>query len=480
VETVIGAHAAALVPGVITTTPHARYLALHARLAFEAQRQRWTEQHDLVRFRDLVRRAEVVLGAISVAHAANQPGEHRTRAGDFGVHGVNTIGKEVRETNAADVGRLAEAYSQVPGGYLQTYAGVELLLGLTDGAPVPAPGPAADAELLSALDEVVGLARRERHLSRADLNKLRHLCLCGIDDAPDGDCVRRAYFTDREGDHGTARTHRFSASLLVGALNGCKVDASRDIDMDRWCCFTPGLRELLGSDDLHDHALKWRGALLRNWSVWAWRLIWAELVSPLSRQPGTPEDAIEHFVAHLPDATVRQALVDDLPALVDGGTGTPLPVEHDLYLHPRNARAWKRLDLLRILAVGARRLDHLDPVSREAFVGAVPDDLGPEYVAQWLGRDADRPLADAVADLAVRLFQRAESVSRQKMQWTRHGLRLPTRLRRTGDRWRLEGEEGNGAVSLRLPTFTSVMHQLGILAVDGDTWTTGRHAEVTR
>ena len=49
VETVIATHAAALIPGVIATTPHARYLALHARLAIEAQRRGWTDKTDLGR-----------------------------------------------------------------------------------------------------------------------------------------------------------------------------------------------------------------------------------------------------------------------------------------------------------------------------------------------------------------------------------------------------------------------------------------------
>ncbi|SCF19398.1 hypothetical protein GA0074696_3332 [Micromonospora purpureochromogenes] len=469
VETVIGGHAAALIPGVITTTPHARYLALHARLAIEAQRRGWTEAQDLRHFRGLVRRAEVVLGAVSVAHDG-EGGEHRVRAGSIGVHGVNTLGREVGRLGNVDVGQVAGAYSGVPGGYLPTYGGIEAVLGLTDGRPLPTPGPAADIEQLSALDEVLDLAERAPTLSTADLRALRHLCVCGIGDAPDGQCVRRAYFG---GGSGYARTHRLSASLLVGALAGQQAGPSIDTFMDRWCCFRPGMRDLL-DDELYTHALLWRGGLLRNWFVWAWRLIWARLVSPLTNT-GTLEEAIAAFVRDLPDATVRQALVDDLPLLVDA-VGTPLPVEHDLYRERLEADRWSVLGMLRLLAVGARRLDHLDPVSRDAFVGSVPDDLGPAYVAAWLARDADRRLADAVSDLAAMLFQRAESVSRQKMQWTRYGLRLPTRLRRVGDRWRLEGREGSGAVSLRLPTFTSVMRQLGVLARDGETWAAGRYA----
>ncbi|MFF3868197.1 hypothetical protein [Micromonospora sp. NPDC001898] len=347
------------------------------------------------------------------------------------------------------------------------------MLGLTDGTRLPRPGPAADADQLATLDEVVSLAERDTPLSVADLNALRHLCVCAIGDAPDGTCIRDAYFAD-PGSSGAARTHRRSAALLLGALTGDQVDGeSVDMSMDRWCCFRPGLSELM-SDDLHTHALVWRGALLRNWSVWAWRLIWARLVSPLSGT-GTLEHAIAEFVRDLPDATVREALIDGLPPVVDE-VGTPLPVEHDLYDEALDSDDWTVLGMLQLIAVGAKRLDHLDPVTRDAFTGEVSDDLGSGYVVDWLARDADRRLTDAVTDLAGALFHRAESVSRQKMQWTRYGLRLPTRLRRVGDRWRLEGQEGRGAVSLRLPTFTNVMQQLGVLAHDGDTWHPGRHA----
>jgi len=137
VEAVIGAHAAALIPGVITTTPHARYLALHARLAVQARRQGWTGAADLGEFRDLVRRAEVVLGAVSVAHAADEADAHGLRAGRVGPHGITAIGRELDEIGRIDIARLAETYSQVPGGYLQTYGGIEAVLGLTDGGKVP-------------------------------------------------------------------------------------------------------------------------------------------------------------------------------------------------------------------------------------------------------------------------------------------------------------------------------------------------------
>ncbi|MFI7307517.1 hypothetical protein ACIBM8_30350 [Micromonospora aurantiaca] len=472
VEAVIGAHATALVPGVITTTPHARYLSLHARLAIEAQRRGWADREDLKALHTLVRRSEVVLGAVSVAHAAAEDGHH-LRAGSFGVHGVNTIRPELQRRRSVDVPRISGTYSRVAGGYLQTYAGIEAVLGLTDGGGIPQPGPAADADQLAALDEILTVASRDKPLSVADLDALRHLCVCAMADAPDGDCVRNAYFADTKGST-YARVHRDSTALLVGALTGEQIDGeSIDMSMDRWLCFRPDLRDHV-SEELYAHALVWRGALLRNWSVWAWRLIWARLVSPLS-DTGTLQQAITKFVHGLPDVTVREALVDGLPPVIDGD-GNPLPVEHDLYQEALNADDWTVLGMLRLLAVGAHRVDLLDPVTRAAYTGPFSDDLGPGYVTAWLTRDADRPLVDAVADLAGALFHRAESVSRQKMQWTRGGLRLPTRLRRVGDQWRLEGHEGRAAVSLRLQTLTNVIQQLGVLAHDGDTWSAGPRA----
>lgn len=474
VEGVTAAHAGALVPGVITTTPHARYLSLHAAVAVRAQRQGWSAAGDQEAFRRLLRRAEVVLAAVSVRHAAADAGDHQRRGGTRGAHGINAVKRWWNEHELLDVDALADVYSDSADGFYGTYSGVESVLGLIERDTVPAPGPAADAGALAALDELLDLAEAGMSLSPADLDSLTDLCLCRVGSAPDGACLRRTFFGG-PGDAGElTAVHRRSAGVLVAALTGQDVDGNVELLMDRLCCFTPDLAAALPDTDLRLHALRWRGALLRNWSVWAWRMLWAGLVEPLRDTPATRAEATAAFVAKLPDETVRRALVDRLPPLRDGD-GALLPAEHDL-----NAAVdgrWAPLQLLQLLAVGARRAEHLEGFSLDAFLQSDVPGLGPTWVRGWLDRHATRPLRDAAATLAEELFTRAETVSRQKLQWTPAGLRLPTRLRTEGDLLRLEGREGDGSPSLRLETFTSVLHQLGVLRVsdDGTTWAAGHH-----
>lgn len=69
--------------------------------------------------------------------------------------------------------------------------------------------------------------------------------------------------------------HRRSAGVLVAALDGQPVGDNVDLLMDRLCCFTQDLAAVLPDSALRRYALRWRGALLRNWLVWAWRMLWA-------------------------------------------------------------------------------------------------------------------------------------------------------------------------------------------------------------
>lgn len=475
VEAVTATHAAELIPGVITTTPHARYLSLHARAALEAQRRGWSTTSDQTAFRGLLRCAEVVLSAISVRHATTDQDDHQRRAGTRGPHGVNAVKRWWLDHASLDIVDVAQVYSDAVEGFYGTYGGIESALGLIRPGDVPSPGPAADPADLSALDGIIELATQPRPLSTADLDGLADLCLCQVGTAPDGRCLRRAYFDPGTDGGEMAGTHRRSAGVLITALDGQPISDNVDVLMDRLCCFTPDLAAVIPDPDLAQHALRWRGVLLRNWSVWAWRLLWACLVDPL-RIPATRSDAVEKFTADLPRVTVRQALVDELPPMTGPG-GTLLPAEHDLWKDAQVAGTWSVLQLLRLLAVGARRIDDLDEISREAFLRYDMPGMGPTWVRSWLDRMALRPLVDAAAELADELFARAEMVSRQKMQWTPRGLRMPTRLRTVGDRLWLEGREGDGSASLRLEMFTTMLHQLGVLAFSADStrWTRGPH-----
>ncbi|MEU4422957.1 hypothetical protein AB0F81_20215 [Actinoplanes sp. NPDC024001] len=476
VEAVTATHASELVPAVITTTPHARYLSLHARVAVEANRRGWS-RGDGPAFRRLLRRCEVVLAAVSLHHEATDRDGHRRRAGWRRPHGVNTIIQVLDGSGAVHLDQLSRDYSTVADGFFGTYGGIEAALGLITPGVIPQPGPAADPQALTALDQVVELAQGKEVLSVADLDEAVGLCLCQASAMPDGENLRQAYFGTDAPDPELAAVHRASAAVLAAAVRGCPVDSNIDLLMDRLCCYTPDLVQFLGSSDLEEHALRWRGALLRNWSVWAWRMLWARLVAPLTR-PGTREEAAGSFVDTLPAILVRQALREDLPPTMDSN-GVLQPAEHDLNDEvDRDGGDWPVLQLLRLLAVGAQRAGELDGASREAFLRYDQAGMGPEWFRSWIDDHADMPLPDATRALAFGLFNRAEKVSRDKMQWTRTGLRMPTRLRVVGDRLRLEGREGSAPASLRLDTFASVLLQLGVLELtdNGTAWERGPYS----
>ncbi|MGA5303900.1 hypothetical protein ACPCHT_28525 [Nucisporomicrobium flavum] len=474
VEAVTASHASELVPGVITTTPHARYLSLHARVAVEAQRRGWSSD-DRSSFRRLLRRCEVVLGVISVQHQDEERELHQRRAGTSRPHGVNVIRNALSESNAIDLGELSQVYSRVADGFYGTYGGIEATLGLISPGPVPQPGPAVDVVSWDALDRIVEIAEGPDIIDHTDFASASALCLCQVGAVGDGASLRQVYFDNDGPDPELADVHRASAAVVAAALVGQPVGSNVDLLMDSLCCYTADLAGLLGSKRLEAHALRWRGALLRNWSVWAWRRLWAELVYPL-RTPRTRAEAADMFAADLPVVPVRQVLRDELPVTSAGGVLRP--AEHVLSEEVSvSGDDWSILQLLRVLAVGARRGGELEGVSREAFLRYDTIGMGPAWFDDWVEEHADRMLPDAARTLAIGLFSRAEQVSRDKMQWTRTGLRMPTRLRVVGDRLRLEGQEGSGPASLRLDTFANILLQLGVLErSDSEVWQLGSHA----
>jgi hypothetical protein len=133
VEAVTATHAAELVPSVITTTPHAGYLSLHARVAGEAQRRGWSTKGDQAAFRRLLRRAEVVLSAVSVHHSTADEDDHQRHGGTRGPHGVDAVKRWLYDHGSLDIAGAAELYSDSVDGFYSTYTGIESALG-TDPA----------------------------------------------------------------------------------------------------------------------------------------------------------------------------------------------------------------------------------------------------------------------------------------------------------------------------------------------------------
>ena len=122
-----------LVPGVTTVTLNARYYPLHGLVAAEARKR----SLDLAERADLMRRAEVTIGAVSARHLHVAPGPHHALSRP---HGYDMIVSQVH-AGSVDIGALAApgVYAQPSWGFWSAYRGSEAILqisGRTSSRPV--------------------------------------------------------------------------------------------------------------------------------------------------------------------------------------------------------------------------------------------------------------------------------------------------------------------------------------------------------
>ncbi len=145
VERFIMAKVNDLVPGVTTVTLNARYYSLHGYVAYTGQRDGITDSELISR----LRRAEVVLGAISAQHLNADPDAHSAYSQP---HGYNKIISALRRDAAIDIEALAArgAYATARQGFLAAYRGSETLLDVLAPGARLRPGDACDGAALSA------------------------------------------------------------------------------------------------------------------------------------------------------------------------------------------------------------------------------------------------------------------------------------------------------------------------------------------
>jgi hypothetical protein len=477
VEAVTLAHAAALVPAVTAGTYHARYYALHARVAADvtASAAESGDPEALVAARHLMRRSEVILGAISARHSQESPAEHGYGEAIAPAHGEGVLGPRLRDAGplgSLSVGDLERRYSLQASGFHTVYRGAEIALGLIQRPQLPQLGPTRfSAAALSTLDPVLELAGRDS-IAVAELDALAgSLCLCRVRDQLDGAELRRILFDPGSAPHGDARSVRtrmmITTTLVMRALtshgHGMKGELTAIEDL---FCYGPTLDTGEAAARI---GARWRGALLRNYLVTAWRRLWHDLTE---RLPATVSEVAESFTATCiaaagGDLTVRQALIDVLPAR--GDRTRLLPAERVL------AGRATPLDDLRTLALAAARQDDLTGVAQAAFL-AYPGTLDPGWAASLVDQYADRRLSDLTRDLARLLIARAQRIARSRSRWDAKGLHLPTRLRPVGEVLYLSGEEGSIPASLRLERLIHLLVELGILTHQNGRWMPGPHA----
>ena len=267
-----------------------------------------------------------------------------------------------------------------------------------------------------------------------------------------------------------------SAHLLLTALEGRPV-RSPDQAMADLCCFSP-LESSVSDERQRSWALHWRGALLRNASVTAWRWLWWWLTEQLRAQPQSAADLGNALAGALiaaagSDGPARDILLDGLPERSAAGR---LRDAESAVLYPDGQESGEPLEYLRCLALGALRLNDLDGPAKMAFCQHA--ELGPLWVRRWLDGLGDESLSAVGRSLTGVLLRQAEELSRRRRAMgageAPAAAHTPAADRSVLD---LAGEEGSTTAGLRLGRLTQILGELDVLGAAAGVFCKGGAAD---
>lgn len=450
-----------LLPGVTTVTPHARYYTLHALVAAEGG-ARGLGATEMMR---LVRRCEVVMGAVSIVHHDPHPGMSRA-------HGSDKIAPALLDDDVLEVDQVAAPgyYAQAEWGFWGPYAASEALLGLVDWSDgVPRPGPSLEESAVR--DGFSGLLELAA-LDRIDLETLRghdHLCLCRSVGSPDGELLRRRLvpIDARPMELGGRRSQTIKLLLRLAQLHGGVTRVQEELAP--FLLFDPQAQD---DDQLRGLEITpaWDGVALRALSVEAWRNLWAWLVDQIGGYMAI-HDLGEAFAEALPAGSVADYLAglpDRTASNGDIGAGRLLPAERDVDDRSLADRA------LAVLCLGALRREELSERVSAYFEG--PHDyrerLTPTWLAGRLEDWRDHSLRDFAVFLTEQLVYRSQQIALSKSSFDRASgrVRIPTRVFVREGQIYCDGGEGGGGISLRWDTLATVLGGVGLLAHGEDGW----------
>ena len=221
VETAVSNVVGRLLPGVITTTRHARMYSLHT-LVWAAAHER---DLDRAQAQELARRCEVVMAGI---HHFHEP--HRVALSS--AHGEGALDRFIAE-HRLDVAAAAELNGLSAAGFADVYQGPCVAIGALTAEPYPRAGVRANLSSIQAgLGDLLDLAEASS-LTVSDLRAAGRLCLCEAADAEDGRWLRRVLVEDA-GDRPDDRYRQLTCLLLLEALHDApSPDATRAF-RDRW------------------------------------------------------------------------------------------------------------------------------------------------------------------------------------------------------------------------------------------------------
>ncbi len=463
VERYVMAMVADLVPGVTTVTLNARYYSLHAWVASSAAAEGLTDSQAVER----LRRAEVVLGAVSARHLELSPATHAAYSQP---HGYNRIVPAVR-AGAVDLAALAQpgSYATSRQGFMGAYRGSEILLRIVPDEGRLRVGEHLDPAAMTDLQVLRGLVDRDM-LDQQLLDEHADLCLCRMPESADGAWLA-ALFAARERDEPSARVRRRTLQLLRQAFKQAKV-TDVTTDLRAWLCYSPEGQEQARTQvpDL------WRGLMLRNRTTTAWRELWAWLVDEVGTL-STRNRLGDRFASEMPSSTVH-LWMESLPATKEAGR----LIDAESLVHEQERTGPERQ--LAVLALGAQRAGELEGDVFRGFTARRPDDRYEELSPLWLQDQLltwrDRPLADFARHLTHLLVNRSQrlALAKARPDRTTGWIQVPTRLLTRDEYLFTHGSEGRGSASLRLGQLARITAGTGLFDGNGDRWAAGSRAEL--
>jgi hypothetical protein len=458
-----------LVPGVTTVTLNARYYCLHGLVAAEAK----SRGLDETAAKDLLRRAEVVVGAVSARHW--ETGGHGALSRP---HGYDAIVPQVR-AGTVDITALSSPgkYAKSEWGFWPPYRGSEAVLQITTASGIAAGEQFDMAAVMAGLGDVLSLAKRTV-LTTDVLDAYEHLCICQSAVSSDGYWLARLLAQPGIAAERPTRawTRRQTLRTIARCVQLTAVDRA-SIDIAEFLAYDEAVTQdaVLTSTPV---AAQWRGAILRNYSVGAWRDLWQWLVE---RIDGITARATlgDLFVGELPDQTVG-AFSAQLPA-TRTPDGQPARAELDRDL----AECRLARQCLSILLLGARRSRELAGDELTGFQGREPSDINEELAPAWLASQVDDWRDQSVGDFARWLTElminRSQRLALRKASPDRKTgvLKIPSRVYlRDGFIFRAS-YEGGGPASLRLDQLAGVLAGVGLLSRDSQgRWAAGPRGDL--
>jgi len=310
-----------------------------------------------------------------------------------------------------------------------------------------------DPTVRSALGDLLDLADHDT-LDVSTLLDYSHFCPCCAPEEADGEWLRRVLFVEADPGFETDLNRQVTSLMLIEA-----VDRGLSHDPDTGFRLLHGFGTPIDGGHLEARVRRaWRAAILRNYSVSAWRHLWRWISQQLTGEAMRHEELADRLADAVGSGTVHQ-LIDSLPQRSDGDALLPLEEELKASAEDVPQRA------LRQLALGALRLQDLDGEVRQDFIGRDRDDLGPLWVEHQLAEHAQSSVRDFARDLVGTMLVRARRVAVSKMRLT-SDLRpyVPTRLRDRDGLLSMVSDEADAEVSLRSWTLAQVL--CGVGAID--------------